>query len=621
MDIDTKILSEENVKKLEALGNPYMMEIVEKYLKLLKPAKATVITDDPEDIQYVRQGAIDKKEEQKLAMKGHTIHYDGYYDQARDKANTRVLVTPGMKMSSVINTGDREAGLEEIHEIMDGAMKGKEVLIRFFCLGPLSSRFSISALQLTDSFYVGHSEDILYRSGYEQFKRLGGSKDFFYFIHSAGELDERNTTKNVDKRRIYIDLLEQRVLSVNNQYAGNSIGLKKLALRLAIYRANNEDWLTEHMLIMGAKPPGKDRITYFTGAFPSACGKTSTAMIPGQTIVGDDIAYIRKGTDGLPYAVNIESGIFGIITDVNPVDDPVIYEALTTPRELIFSNILINNREAYWLNMGKELPDEGHNHSGKWKKGHKDAQGNEIGYCHKNSRYTIRISELENIDPNLENPDGVAVQAVIYGGRDSDTSVPVYQSLDWLHGVAIGATLESETTSATLGQEGVRKFNPMSNLDFLVVPLGKYIHNHIRFGESLSKTPLVFSTNYFLKGGGRYLNEKVDKKVWLIWAEGRVHGEYDAVETPIGYIPKYEDLKTLFRKIFDREYAEADYEEQFTIRLQKFLEKLDRMDEIYSQEQDIPKAFSDCLAMLRRRLEEAKEKHGSDTVSPARLSG
>ena len=204
MDIDTKILSEENVKKLEALGNPYMMEIVEKYLKLLKPAKATVITDDPEDIQYVRQGAIDKKEEEKLAMKGHTIHYDGYYDQARDKANTRVLVTPGMKMSSVINTGDREAGLEEIHEIMDGAMKGKEVLIRFFCLGPLSSRFSISALQLTDSFYVGHSEDILYRSGYEQFKRLAGSTDYFKVLHSAGELDDYNTSVHVDLSLIHI---------------------------------------------------------------------------------------------------------------------------------------------------------------------------------------------------------------------------------------------------------------------------------------------------------------------------------------------------------------------------------------------------------------------------------
>ncbi|GAH64471.1 unnamed protein product, partial [marine sediment metagenome] len=256
---------------------------------------------------------------------------------------------------------------------------------------------------------------------------------------------------------------------------------------------------------------------------------------PGQLIVGDDIAYMRKGDDGRPYAVNIEQGIFGIIMDVNPVDDPVIYKTLTTPRELIFSNILINNNEPFWLNMGKELPKEGANHySDHWRYGDKDADGKEIGYCHKNARYTVRISDLENADPALNDPDGVPVDGIIYGGRDSDTSVPVYQSLNWVHGVAIGATLESETTSATLGAEGVRKFSPMANLDFLVVPLGRYIQNHIRFGEGLSKAPLVFATDYFLKEDGNYLNEKVDKKVWLLWMEGRVHKEYDALETPIG---------------------------------------------------------------------------------------
>ncbi len=262
-------------------------------------------------------------------------------------------------------------------------------------------------------------------------------------MHSAGELDERNNTKNVQNRRIYIDPMGRRVLTVNNQYAGNSVGLKKLALRLAIHKANQEDWLTEHMFIMGVQPGGKGRVTYFTGAFPSACGKTSTAMVPGQLIVGDDIAYIRKGADGRAYTVNIEQGIFGIIEDVNEVDDPVIYEALTTPRELIFSNVLVNKGAPYWLGMGRPLPDEGENFSGQWKKGKKDAKGNEILAAHKNARYTIRLSELENVDPMLDDPEGVPISAVIYGGRDSDTSVPVYQSFDWDHGVFLGASLES----------------------------------------------------------------------------------------------------------------------------------------------------------------------------------
>lgn len=168
------------------------------------------------------------------------------------------------------------------------------MLIAPFCLGPQKSVFAISALQITDSFYVVHSEQMLYRKGYEQFNELKNKDDFFYFWHSAGELDEQNRTKNISKRRIYIDPVEERVLSCNNQYAGNSLACKKLALRLAIHRANNSNWLTEHMFITGIAPKSKpNRVTYFSGAFPSACGKTSTAMIPGTHIVGDDILYTR----------------------------------------------------------------------------------------------------------------------------------------------------------------------------------------------------------------------------------------------------------------------------------------------------------------------------------------
>ncbi len=617
MSIKKNILDEANLQKLEELNNPRVMEIVEKYVTLLKPDKVTVITDSKEDIEYVRNLTIKNNEEKKLAMKGHTIHFDGYYDQARDKANTRVLITLDIKLSKVINTVDRDEGLKEILEIMDGVMKGKEALIRFFCLGPLNSKFSICALQITDSAYVAHSEDILYRSGYEQFKQLKGSKDFFYFIHSVGELDEKRNSKNIDKRRIYIDVLENRVLTINNQYGGNSIGLKKLALRLAIFRANKEDWLTEHMFIMGVKPDNKNRTTYFTGAFPSACGKTSTAMIPGQTIIGDDIAYIKMGEDEKAYAVNIEQGIFGIITDVNPKDDPVIYEVLTSPRELIFSNILIKDDAPFWLNMGKELPDEGINHSGKWKLGKKNNEGKEIAHAHKNARYTIRIQELENADPNLNDPNGVPISGIIYGGRDSDTSVPVYQSLDWIHGVFIGASIESETTSATLGQEGVRKFSPMANLDFLVVPLGTYIKNHIAFGKKLNKVPIIYGTNYFLKENGKFVNDKLDKKVWLMWMEGRIHNEFNAIETPIGFIPEYNDLKDLFKYILDKKYTQEEYEKQFSIRVKKWLEKIDRIEKIYNDEDNIPDEFYSCLNSQKERLNNSINIYKTDIVTPS----
>ncbi|MBN1134017.1 MAG: phosphoenolpyruvate carboxykinase (GTP), partial [Methanosarcinaceae archaeon] len=473
----------------------------------------------------------------------------------------------------------------------------------------------IPALQLTDSSYVAHSEDILYRQGYQEFKRLNGSKDFFHFIHSAGKL-ENSVSVNVSERRIYMDLEEERVLTVNNQYAGNSVGLKKLALRLAISKANKEDWLCEHMFIMGSRNEEKNRVTYFTGAFPSACGKTSTAMIPGQSIIGDDIAYLRPDEKGNARAVNVEQGIFGIIADINPIDDPLIYDALTTPRETIFSNVLVNDDLPYWLGMGKELPKEGINYSGEWSEGKKDNNGELILPAHKNARYTIRIDELSNADDNVDNPEGVPIKGFIYGGRDSDTSVPVYQSLNWEHGVFLGAALESETTSAALGKEGVRKHNPMSNVEFLTIPVGTYIENHLKFGEVLVEPPQIFATNYFLKKDGKFLNEKVDKKVWLMWMEARVHNEANAIETPIGFIPRYDDLKLLFKQIFSRDYTRQDYEDQFSIRVRNILNKLDRIEAIFKEETDIPEFFFKHLYQQRERLLEAKEKYGNDVISP-----
>ncbi|HUV33361.1 MAG TPA: phosphoenolpyruvate carboxykinase (GTP), partial [Candidatus Desulfaltia sp.] len=480
-----QLMDEKSLKKLRALGNPHVEEQLLRFIKLCKPAKVTVLDESKTDVEYVRKLALSTGEETPLNLKGHTIHFDGPNDLARDKGSTKVLTPPGMKLSANINTTDREGGLKEVLGLMDGAMEGKEMLVKFYSLGPTGSRFSLCTLQVTDSSYVAHSEDLLYRQGYEQFKALKGSKDFFTFVHSAGELTETNVTKNVQNRRIYIDVVDGKVYSVNNQYAGNSVGLKKLALRLAVYKANHEDWLSEHMLVMGIHPPGKDRVTYFTGAYPSACGKTSTAMIPGQSIVGDDIVYLKEDPEGYCRAVNIEQGIFGIIQDVNPEDDPVIYNALTTPRELIFSNILITDGVPYWLGMGMEPPKKGVNYQGEWHKGLKDKDGGEIPYAHPNARYTMRLSELENVDTRYNDPEGVRVHGVFYGGRDSDTNPPISEALSWNHGAYMGATLESETTTATIGKTGVRKQDPMANIDFVVVPLGLYISNHIKFGRKL----------------------------------------------------------------------------------------------------------------------------------------
>jgi len=624
--VDVGLLSRSDFEKLLELKNEHVLKIITQFVDLCSPNKLTVISDAQDDIEYVRNMAIINREEIELALAGHTVHYDGFFtmsnhDQARDKNNTQVLI-PKEEQGKYpwINTMEREQGLKEIFEIMKGCMKDHECIVRFFCLGPKGSRFSILALQITDSFYVAHSEDLLYREGYEEFKRLKGSNDFFYFIHSSGELiGNPPVTKNLEKRRIYIDLQEGRVLTVNNQYAGNSLGLKKLALRLGIYKANNEDWLTEHYFIMGLHPRGKSRTTYACGAYPSACGKTSTAMLPGQTIIGDDIAYIRKWEDGYCHGVNIEHGIFGIIKDVNLQDDPEIFKALTSPRETIFSNVLIKDNVPYWLGDGRKHPETGFNFSGDWYHGKEDIDGIEIPLAHPNARYTIRISELPNANPNLNAPNGVPIHLIFYGGRDSDTMPPIIESFNWEHGVYLGATIESETTSATIGKEGVRTMQPMANLDFLVVSMGRYLKNHQVFGKNLKYPPKVFTTNYFLKNEkGKYLNGILDKLVWVMWAELRVHNDITTIETPIGYIPLYSDLKFLFREYLNKDYSKEEYTQQFSLRITKLLSKLDRVEKMYSREENIPDFFWNTLMQQRKKLNFLKSEKG-DIISPLDL--
>ncbi len=610
-------LTKEHYNRLTALNNSKMHEFIVDAIELTGADSVYVCTDSDADRDYIRRKAIELGEEIALDITGHTCHFDGYNDQARDKAGTKYLLPAGSDLGASLNSIERQAGVEEVRDFLKDSMVGREMLVLFFCLGPLDSDFSIPCVQITDSPYVAHSEGILYRSGYEQFKKIGDSPDFFRFLHSEGEL-ENAVSKNIDKRRVYIDLEEDLVYSVNTQYGGNTIGLKKLALRLAINKASEQGWLAEHMFVLGAHGPG-GRVTYFTGAFPSACGKTSTSMLPGQTIIGDDIAYFRK-KDGRVKSVNVEKGIFGIIRDVNPKDDAIIYNALTNPGEVIFSNVLIDGRKKpHWLGMGAELPKEGINHSGKWHKEKTDDKGKQITASHKNARYCLNIADLNNRDPLIDNPDGVLVGGIIYGGRDSDTWVPVEQAFNWEEGIILkGACLESETTAATLGQEGVRTFNLMSNLDFLSIPLGRYIQNNLDFAAGIEKPPLVFSVNYFLKNKktGKYLNGMADKLVWILWAELRVNGDVDGIETPTGVIPMYEDLAGLFKKHLDMSYTKENYVEQFTIRIPENLAKLERVEKIYTEKVfDTPQIVFDTFDEARNRLQEAAKKYG-DSISP-----
>lgn len=617
-------LGTDEYEKLSRINNSKLHHFLSKYIELCNPSKIFVCTDSPRDIQYIRDVAIKNKEEAELAKDNHTIHFDGYYDQARDKKQTKFLIPKGVDLGPEINSIEREEGLKEINDILKDIMVEHELYVNFYCLGPQNSEFSIPCVQLTDSSYVAHSENLLYRQGYKEFIRLGENARFFKFLHSEGELSEAGlgllVSKNIDKRRVYIDIQGEIIFSTNTQYGGNTIGLKKLAMRLAINRASKEGWLTEHMLVMGVYGP-KERLHYFTGAFPSMCGKTSTAMIEGETIVGDDIAYLRK-IDGKIRAVNVEKGLFGIIDGINSADDTLQWKALHSNNEIIFSNVLVTeDKNVYWNGKDGPVPEKGVNFSGNWCKGKKNEEGKEIPASHKNARFTFDLKILENVNPNLDDPKGVLISGFIYGGRDSDTSVPVEEAYNWTHGIVTkGACLESETTAATLGKEGVRVFNPMSNLDFLSIPIGRYVQDNLDFGKSVKSPPKIFSVNYFLKdSNGKFMNHKNDKHVWLKWMELRVSNDADAIKTPTGLIPIYEDLKKLFKSTLKKDYSLEDYSKQFMLRIPENIAKINRLTEIFKvRVHDAPKIVFKILDEQQKRLEKTKKAYG-DYVSPEKL--
>lgn len=620
-------MSAESYEKLAALENRKVMEFVGSFAEHCNPKTIYVCTDSEEDVQYVRDQALSKGEEQVLANSKQTIHWDGYGDQGRDKNGTKFLVyKENLASMESLNAIEYEEGYAEIMGIAKNIMDGKDAVVQFFAEGPTQSPFTIPCVQFTDSWYVAHSEFILYRSAYDHFLKMNDSEkdDFFRFIHSAGELDARGNTVNLKDRRIFMDTQNNIVYSMNAQYAGNSVGLKKHSMRLAIKKSGQEGWLCEHMFIMAAYDADKDRKTYFCGAYPSACGKTSTAMIPGERIVGDDIAYFRN-IDGEFRAVNVEAGMFGIIKDVNAKDDPVIFENLMKNQEVIFSNVLRGpDNKPYWLGMGEETPKTGSNHFGEWSEGVTDAKGNKVPIAHPNSRYTMRLDYLDNIDKEgFEAKNGVIVEGVLYGGRDSDTTVPVEESPNWKDGILLkAATLESETTSATLGAEGVRDASPMANMDFVSYPLGEYTMNNIRFGEGVKNTPKIFSNNYFMRGSdGKFMTSKLAKKVWLHWADGRIHNEFDAYDTPTGKIPMYEDLAPMFAKYLGEDFSKEDYEYLFTFRCTKWIEKLERAKKFYAEmDPETPAEIFEYWDAAIAKISAAREKYG-DLIKPGQFKG
>ena len=621
-------LDTENLKKLKKIKNEEALIKIANSIVLCQPDDVMICTGSPEDTAKVRGMSIEKGEEAALAMKDHTIHFDLAEEQGRIVDRTFYIVNQGEKTSVLAKTMLRDEALAYIKAKLTGVMKGKTLMIGFFSRGPVGAQGSLPAIELSSSTYVMHSGDLLYRNMYDQFDREAQRAGLFLTnLHSEGP----NRAEDLPDARVFMDRSWLTTFSMFCTYAGNTLLMKKgnhrFAVDLATYTKRGQE-LSEHMFLTGMKGPG-GRLTFFAGAAPSGCGKTTTAMA-GTDFVGDDLAQMWIAKDGTVRAVNPESGIFGIVEDVNREGDPYLMKCLREEHtEVIWSNVLVDEHQVpHWAGNGEQHPKKGVNFQGEGFEGKTDKTDKPIPISHPNSRCTLRCDAIENYNAKWgEDPAGVPVKVVTYSGRDADTMPPVWVAKNPDHGVVIGASIVSAATATEVGASGVKR-QPWANAPFIPGPLADYMSSQFEFFNNGTLTaegrPILAGLNYFLTTGNRggegkqLLGEKRDVKVWLSWLDRRAHGEAEGIDTPIGIIPRYEELKDLFASTINKEYPRDLYDRQFSLYVDKILARIELQSEAFGKEENLPKKLFEVYAEQSKGLKALKEKFGS-IVTPDQL--
>ncbi len=621
-------LTQEHLARLEKIKNEEALLKIANAIALCQPDDVYVTTGSQEDMAKVRQMSIDKGEEAPLAMKDHTIHYDLPEEQGRIVDRTFYIVNDGEKTSVLAKTMPRNDALAYVKENLTGIMKGKTMMVGFFCRGPAGAKMALPALEISSSTYVMHSGDILYRHVYNDFdKQVELAGRFLTNVHSEGQ----NRPEDLANARVFMDRSWLTTFSTYCTYAGNTLLLKKgnhrMAVDLATYYGNGEE-LSEHMFITGIRADD-GVITWFAGAAPSGCGKTTTAMA-GTDFIGDDLAQMWIAGDGTMRAINPEQGIFGIVADVNREGDPYLMKCLREEwTEIIWSNVLVDDKKVpHWTGNGEDHPDKGVNFQGDWTKGKKDANGKEVPISHPNARCTLRCDAIDNYNTEVgDSPEGATVKVITYSGRDADTMPPVWVGRNADHGVAIGASIVSAATATEVGASGVKR-QPWANAPFIPGALSDYMVGQFKFFNSSKFTeagqPILAGLNYFLtdeaRGGTttKLLGEKRDVKVWLGWLAKRARGEVDAIETPVGFLPKYDDLKALFSAVIDKEYPRELYDRHFSIYIDKIQARIDLQREAFGKEENIPAKLFEVYDEWAKGLAALKDKFGA-IVTPDQL--
>ncbi len=585
--------------------NRYVLDWIDEMAQRTCPDQIVWITGEEDQLDQLRAeacatGEMTKLNEEKLP--GCYLHRTKPDDVARVEDRTFICSRSEEDAGPTNNWMAPSEMYDKLYQLYDGSMKGRTMYVIPYSMGVIGSPFAKYGIELTDSIYVVLNMAIMTRVGQKVLDALGDSPDFVKGLHSKADIDPEN--------RYIVQFPEDNtIMSVNSAYGGNVLqGKKCFALRIASVLGRNEGWMAEHMLILGIQDPSGE-VRYLAAAFPSACGKTNLAMLippayyreKGWKIwcVGDDIAWIRVGEDGRLWAMNPEYGFFGIAPGTNEKSNP---NALATTRQgTIFTNVCLNldDDTVWWEGLDKNPP----RHALDWKGQPWDGTVSKEKGAHPNSRFTAPTKNCPCLSPEYENPKGVPLSAIVFGGRRAKTAPLVYQSFDWNHGVFMGSAMASETTAAATGAVGVVRRDPMAMLPFCGYNMADYWQHWLDMGKVLGdKAPKIFTVNWFrTDDDGNFLWPGFGENLRVLeWIMKRCYDEVDAERSPIGFLPNPKDIN-----LEDSGVDEATLSELLTVDPQLWKEDAEGVRQFYDKFGDrVPEELIRQLGALEGRLEE-----------------
>ena len=588
--------------------NPTINAWLDERIALLCPDNIVWITGEKAQLDALKEEACKTGELIKLnqeLLPECYLHRTAVNDVARVEARTFICTPTKEEAGPLNNWMDPTETYKMLDDIARGSYKGRTMYIIPYSMGPIGSPLAKIGIEITDSIYVVSNMAIMTRVGTKVLEVLGDSDDWVRGTHCKCDIDP-------EKRYICQFPQDNAIYSVNSGYGGNVLlGKKCFALRIASYQAMKEGWQAEHMLILGIENP-QGETKYVCAAFPSACGKTNLAMLippegyksKGYKVftVGDDISWIRKGPDGRLYAINPENGFFGVAPGTNDKSNP---NALaTTKRGTIFTNVCHNldNNTVWWEGLDKNPPTNANDWTGiPWN----GAVDTDRPGANPNSRFTAPAVNCPCLSPEFENPQGVPISAFIFGGRRAKLAPLVYQSRDWNHGVFIGSVLSSETTAAATGAVGVVRRDPMAMRPFIGYDCGTYFQHWLDIGKTLDpdKAPKIFNVNWFRKDDeGHFMWPGFGDNLRVLeWIIKRCEGEVDAVETPIGFMPKPEDINL---EGLEDEVTLDSLKAMLSVDKDLWKEEAAGIEEFYqSLGNTVPKELHDCLETLKNNVQ------------------